>query len=159
MHGRQVVGVRFNANAFTHLRLQTPQMQMLNLWCGSCMHPPCTLQPSHMCHANRCSSQARFVDAALPVLMQAFGSQVMSESTVPNQVCRSLSGLLFPAPPKVDTWSWSTCVRQTSDGTPPTAGRLCTSVFEPGPTELCSMGASYIGSESASSRAIDFSIT
>ena len=44
-----------------------------NLWFGYAS----PLQPSHWPYAcvpqaNRCSSKARFVDAALPVLMQAF---------------------------------------------------------------------------------------
>ena len=79
------------------------------------MHPLCIFATEpYACvpQANRCSSKARFVDAALPVLMQAFGSQVMSENTVPNQVCCSLSGMsLFPTPPKVDTLSCNGCNR------------------------------------------------
>ena len=36
------------------------------------MHPPATETFACVSQANRCSSKARLVDAALPVLMQAF---------------------------------------------------------------------------------------
>ena len=44
-----------------------------NLWFGSlvCI-PPATEPYACVPQANRCSSKARFVDAALPVLMQTF---------------------------------------------------------------------------------------
>ena len=103
----------------------------------------------HPAQANLCSSKARFVDASLPVLMQALGAQVMSENTVPNQVCCSLSGLLlFPAPPKVDTLSCSGCNRcRTYHIVAHARGRPATTrnqpqatYYEPGPIELCSRG-------------------
>ena len=72
---------------------------------------------------------------------------------MPNQVCCSLSGLLCPAPPKVDKPLQMFEADQRRHAT--NRRQVMHSSFEPGPMELCSS----VGSERASSRATDFSIT
>ena len=116
------------------------------------MHPPATEPYACVPQANRCNSKARFVNAALPVLMQTFrpprsGTRCPTKSVVRSQGCC--------AQHRPKSTNRCKCLKQTSDGTQPTAGRLCTLMLEPGPMELCSS----VGSERASSRATDFSIT
>ena len=97
------------------------------------MHPPATEPYACVPQANRCSSKARFVDAALPVLMQAF--------RLPDQEHCAQPSLLFALRVVVPSTAQSRqivlqqmphiprrckCLKQTSDGTQPTAGKLGT---------------------------------